>query len=66
MVLGEIVKSSYSRVEPETCLDPKPCFDPVRTEGRCVVSKIDVESDHAEKKESMLNRVVEYALRLVA
>jgi hypothetical protein len=60
------VKSSYSRIEPETCLDTKPCFDPVRTEGRCVVSKIDGENDFPEKKESILNRVVEYASRLVA
>jgi hypothetical protein len=65
MLPGVIVKSSYSR-EPETCLDPKPTFDFVRNERRCVVSKIEVDNDDAEKKESILNRVVEYALRLVA
>jgi hypothetical protein len=61
-----IVKSNYSRLDPETCLDAKPCFEPLRNDGRCVVSKIDVDGDEAEKKESIVNRVFQYASRLVA
>jgi hypothetical protein len=38
----------------------------MKADGRCVVSKIDGENDFPEKKESILNRVVEYASRLVA
>jgi hypothetical protein len=66
-VTGEIVKSRFSR-QPETCLDPKPTFNFMRDERPCVVSKIEVDTVEvdAEKKESVLNRVVEYALRLVA
>ncbi|MCU1286869.1 MAG: hypothetical protein JWO13_3219 [Acidobacteriales bacterium] len=60
------MKSSYSRLEPETCLDVKPCFDPIREDGRCVVSKVDVDGESTEKKESTLNRVFAYASRLVA
>jgi hypothetical protein len=65
LVGGVIVKNRYSR-KLETCLDPKPTFEFVRNERPCVVSKIEVDNDDAEKKESILNRVVEYALRLVA
>ncbi|MCU1307620.1 MAG: hypothetical protein JWN45_2315 [Acidobacteriaceae bacterium] len=66
-VTGVIVKSRYSR-EPETCLDPKPTFNFLRDEGPCVVSKIEVDTVEVDagKKESVLSRVVEYALRLVA
>lgn len=66
LVKGEIVKSSYSRLEPETCLDPKPSFNTVRDDDRCVVSKIEVDGEFTKKKESMLNRVFQYASRLVA
>jgi len=64
------VKNRYSRPT-ETCLDPKPPFAFMRSETPCVVSKIEVDdiemsNDGAGKKESVLNRVVEYALRLVA
>jgi hypothetical protein len=68
LFLGVIVKNRYSR-QPETCLDPKPTFDFMGNERPCVVSKIevdDIEVDDAGKKQSILNRVVDYALRIVA
>jgi hypothetical protein len=60
------VTNKYVRAELETCLDPKPVFDFARNERRCTVSKIEVTEDAPAKNQNILNRVLEYASRLVA